>query len=205
MIKKEHIAAKIFRDLTWHFTGKDNELFLTFDDGPTPEITPWVLAALKEFNARATFFCIGKNVKKHLDLYNQILNEGHSVGNHSYTHIKGWKTSNQKYVESVQKAAQVIDSNLFRPPFGKIRPQQIGQLKQDFKIIMWDVFSRDYDSKLDKEKCLKNVLDFSESGSIIVFHDTLKAERNLKYVLPKVLKHFSEQGFVFNPIEFKSE
>lgn len=205
MIKKEHIAAKIFRDLTWHFTGKDNELFLTFDDGPTPEITPWVLAALKEFNARATFFCIGKNVKKHPDLYNQILNEGHSVGNHSYTHIKGWKTSNQKYVESVQKAAQVIDSNLFRPPFGKIRPQQIGQLKQDFKIIMWDVFSRDYDSKLDKEKCLKNILDFSESGSIIVFHDTLKAERNLKYVLPKVLKHFSEQGFVFNPIEFKSE
>lgn len=204
MLKKEHIAAKIFRDLTWHFTGKDNELFLTFDDGPTPEITPWVLAALKEFNARATFFCIGKNVKKYPDLYNQILNEGHSVGNHSYSHIKGWKTSNQKYVESVQKAAQVIDSNLFRPPFGKIRPQQIGQLKQDFKIIMWDVFTRDYDSKLDKEKCLKNVLDFSESGSIIVFHDTLKAERNLKYVLPKVLKHFSEQGFVFNPIEFKT-
>ncbi len=204
MLKKEHIAAKIFRDLTWHFTGKDNELFLTFDDGPTPEITPWVLAALKEFNAKATFFCIGKNVKKYPDLYNQILSEGHSVGNHSYNHIKGWKTSNQKYVESVQKAAQVIDSNLFRPPFGKIRPQQIGQLKQDFKIIMWDVFSRDYDSKLDKEKCLKNVLDFSESGSIIVFHDTLKAERNLKYVLPKVLKHFSEQGFVFNPIEFKT-
>ncbi len=204
MLKKEHIAAKIFRDLTWHFTGKDNELFLTFDDGPTPEITPWVLTALKEFNAKATFFCIGKNVKKHPDLYNQILNEGHSVGNHSYTHIKGWKTSNQKYVESVQKAAQVIDSNLFRPPFGKIRPQQIGQLKEDFKIIMWDVFSRDYDSKLDKEKCLKNVLDFSESGSIIVFHDTLKAERNLKYVLPKVLKHFSEHGFVFNPIEFKT-
>ncbi len=203
MLKKEHIAAKIFRDLTWHFTGKDNELFLTFDDGPTPEITPWVLATLKESNARATFFCIGKNVKKHPDLYNQILSEGHSVGNHSYTHIKGWKTSNQKYVESVQKAAQVIDSNLFRPPFGKIRPQQIGQLKQDFKIIMWDVFSRDYDSKLDKEKCLKNVLELSESGSIVVFHDTLKAERNLKYVLPKVLKHFSEQGFVFNPIEFK--
>ncbi len=205
MLKKEHIAAKIFRDLTWHFTGKDNELFLTFDDGPTPEITPWVLAALKEFNARATFFCIGKNVKKHPDLYNQILNEGHSVGNHSYTHIKGWRNSNKKYIQSVQKAAQVIDSNLFRPPYGKIRPQQTKQLKQDFKIIMWDVFAKDYNSKLDKEKCLKNVLDFSESGSIIVFHDTFKAERNLKYVLPKVLKHFSEQGFVFNPIESKAE
>lgn len=205
MLKKEHIAAKIFRDLTWHFTGKDNELFLTFDDGPTPGITPWVLTILKEFNARATFFCIGKNVKKYPDLYNQILNEGHSVGNHSYAHIKGWKTSSKKYVESVQKAAQLIDSNLFRPPYGKIRPQQTTQLKQDFKIIMWDVFAKDYDNKLDKEKCLKNVLEFSESGSIIVFHDTLKAERNLKYVLPKALKHFSEQGFVFNPIEFKSE
>lgn len=204
MLKKEHIAAKIFRDLTWHFAGKDNELFLTFDDGPTPEITPWVLTTLKEFNARATFFCIGKNVKKHPDLYNQILNEGHSVGNHSYAHIKGWKTSSKKYVESVQKAAQLIDSDLFRPPHGKIRPQQIGQLKKDFKIIMWDVFAKDYDNKLDKEKCLKNVLEFSESGSIIVFHDTLKAEKNLKYVLPKVLKHFSEQGFVFNPIEFKT-
>jgi len=203
MFKKEHIAAKIFRDLTWHFMGKDNELFLTFDDGPTPEITPWVLATLKEFNAMATFFCIGKNVKKYPELYNQILSEGHSVGNHSYTHIKGWKTSNQKYIESVQKAAQVIDSNLFRPPFGRIRPTQIAQLKKDFKIIMWDVFSSDFNSKLDKEKCLKNVLGFSESGSIIVFHDTLKAEKNLKYVLPKVLKHFSEQGFVFNPIEFK--
>lgn len=204
MLKKEHIAARIFRDLTWHFTGKDNELFLTFDDGPTPEITPWVLSTLKDFNARATFFCLGKSVQKYPKLYNQILNEGHSVGNHGYTHIKGWRTSNKKYINSVRKAAQVIDSNLFRPPFGRILPKQIEQLKQDFKIIMWDVLTRDYNSKLDKEKCLKNGLDFTESGSIIVFHDTLKAERNLKYVLPKVLKHFSEQGFVFNPIEFKT-
>jgi len=204
MLRIEHIAARIFNDLSWHFTGKDNELFLTFDDGPTPEITPWVLSLLKEFNAKATFFCIGKNVLKHPELFNLIIKEGHSVGNHSYSHIKGLLTSNKMYVQNVKKAARVIDSNLFRPPFGRIRPKQIAQLKQDFKIIMWDVFSRDYNRKLDKDKCLNNVIDITESGSIIVFHDTVKAEKNLKYVLPKVLKYFSEQGFVFNPIEFKT-
>lgn len=203
MLRKKHIVAKIFSDLSWHFTGKDNELFLTFDDGPTPEITPWVLSLLKEYNAKATFFCIGQNVQNYPELYNQILNEGHSIGNHTYSHIKGWLTGNKKYVRSVRKAAQFIDSNLFRPPFGRIRPKQIAQLKKDFKIIMWDVFSRDYNRKLDKDKCLNNVLDITESGSIIVFHDTTKAEKNLKYVLPKVLKHFSELGFEFNSIEFK--
>ncbi|MBU8892220.1 MAG: polysaccharide deacetylase family protein [Bacteroidales bacterium] len=201
MIRTERIAAKIVRDLTWHFTGRDNELFLTFDDGPTPEITPWVLSVLKDFNARATFFCIGKNVKKHPELYNQIINEGHSVGNHCYSHIKGWRTRNKKYIRSVEKAAQFIDSDLFRPPFGRIRPAQINRLKKKFNIVMWDVLSRDYNNKIDKEKCLQYVIDFSESGSIIVFHDTKKAEKKLKYTLPKVLKHFSEKGFSFNLIE----
>lgn len=203
MIKKEHVAAKIFRDLTWHFTGKDNELYLTFDDGPTPDITPWVLALLKEYDAKATFFCIGKNVKKYPEIYSQILNEGHSVGNHSYSHMKGWFTSNKRYIHNVKKAALFIDSNLFRPPYGKIRPRQVAGLKQNFKIIIWDVLTQDYNSKLDKEKCFKNILNRTDSGSIIVFHDTQKAEKNLKHVLPKVLKHYSDEGFVFNPIEFK--
>ena len=203
MLKKEHIAAKIFRDLTWHFTGKDNELFLTFDDGPTPEVTPWVLSTLKDFDARATFFCIGQNAEKYPDLYKQIINEGHSVGNHCYSHTKGWGANSKKYISSVRKAAEVIDSNLFRPPYGRIRPNQISQLKNDYNIIMWDVLSKDFDKNFDKEKCLKYVLDFSESGSIIVFHDTSKAERNLKYALPEILKHFTKQGFVFNPIEYK--
>jgi len=203
MIKKEHVAAKIFRDLTWHFTGKDNELYLTFDDGPTPGITPWVLALLKEYDAKATFFCVGKNVKKCPEIYSQILHEGHSVGNHSYSHMKGWFTSNKRYLHNVRKAAQLIDSNLFRPPYGKIRPKQVAGLKQDFKFIIWDVLTKDYNIKLDKEKCFKNILNRTDSGSIIVFHDTHKAEKNLKYVLPKVLKHYSDEGFVFNPIEFK--
>lgn len=203
MLKKEHIAAKVFRDLSWHFTGKDNELFLTFDDGPTPGVTQWVLSCLNEYDAKATFFCIGKNVKKYPALYKKILDEGHSVGNHTHTHTKGWFTRNKGYVQGVRKAARFIDSNLFRPPFGKIRPKQITYLKKEFKIIMWDVLTRDYNRKLDKEKCLKNALDHTESGSIIVFHDTLKAEKNLKYVLPQFLKHYSDLGYIFNPIEFK--
>ncbi len=204
MGKKEHIAAKVFRDLTWHFTGKDNELFLTFDDGPTPEVTPWVLSILKEYNAKATFFCVGKNVEEYPDLYQQILNDGHSVGNHSYSHLKGWRTSNKGYVDSAKKAGQIIQSNLFRPPYGQIRPKQISVLKQYFKIIMWDVMSKDYSKKVDEETCLNNVLDYAESGSIIVFHDTLKAEKNLRYALPKVLEHYSQNHYNFNSIEFSS-
>ncbi len=204
MFKKEHLAAKVFRDLTWHFTGKDNELFLTFDDGPTPEITKWVLSCLKEYNAKATFFCIGQNVESYPEIYQQILDEGHSVGNHSYSHLKGWRISNKGFVDSVRKTAQIIKSNLFRPPYGHIRPKQITVLKQDFKIIMWDVLSKDYSKKVNEKECLNNVLDYTESGSIIVFHDTEKAEKNLKHVLPRFLGHFTDQGYIFNPIEFKT-
>ncbi len=204
MLKKEHIAAKICKSLTWHFTGKDKELFLTFDDGPDPDITPWVLSILKDFDAKATFFCIGKNVEKYPDLYKQILKEGHSVGNHTYTHIKGWRVSPKKYVQNVQKASGLIKSDLFRPPYGRIRPKQIACLKKDYKIIMWDVLAKDYNRKLKREKCLQYILDYSESGSIIVLHDTIKAEKNLKFVLPELLNHFTKQEFIFNPIEFKT-
>ena len=139
MGKKEHIAAKVIRDLTWHFAGKDKELFLTFDDGPTPEVTAWVLDILKEYDAKATFFCIGKNVKKYPALFKRILDEGHSVGNHSFSHPKGWLVRNKKYYEDIDNAAELIDSNLFRPPYGKIGPFQIPKLRDDFKIIMLDV------------------------------------------------------------------
>ena len=204
MSKKEHIAAKVLRDLTWHFAGKEQELFITFDDGPTPEVTPWVLSVLKEYDAKATFFCIGKNVKKHPELYQQILNEGHSVGNHSYAHPKGWLVRNNRYYNDIDKAAELIDSDLFRPPFGKIGPFQIHKLKQDFRIIMWDVLSKDYDKNVSREKCFQNVMNYAESGSIIVFHDTTKAEKNLKYALPEMLKEFTEQGYTFNSIEYNS-
>ena len=200
MIKREHIAAKVFRDLIWHFVGKDQELFLTFDDGPDPDITPWVLSVLKDFNAKATFFCIGNKVEKHPGIYQQILNDGHSVGNHTYSHIKGWSTASKDYLEDVSKAENFIKSNLFRPPYGRIRPHQLRKIKKDYKIIMWDVLCRDYDEKVSNKECLDNAIEYAESGSIVVFHDTPQAESNLRYVLPKVLKHFTDEGFVFNSI-----
>jgi len=202
VIKKEHIAAKIFRDLTWHFAGLENELFLTFDDGPTPGITPWILSELDKYDAKATFFCIGGKVERYPELIQEILDKGHSIGNHGYLHMNGWKTGTEKYVSNVKRSANIIKSNLYRPPYGRIRPKQITELKKDFRIIMWDVLSRDYDSKVSEEKCLQNVMNYAESGSIIVFHDNEKAEKNLKYVLPKVLEHYSENDFVFNAMEY---
>jgi len=201
MIKKEHLAAKIFKDLTWHFAGKEDELFLTFDDGPNPEITPWILSVLEEYDARATFFCIGGKVEKYPDLFDQITESGHSVGNHGYLHMDGWVSNTERYVRNVHRAAGFINSNLFRPPYGRIRPRQAYQLKKDFRIIMWDVLSRDFDNNMSPEKCLDRVLTYTESGSIVVLHDNQKAEKNLKYVLPRVLDYFSTKGFVFNAIE----
>jgi peptidoglycan/xylan/chitin deacetylase (PgdA/CDA1 family) len=199
-MKAEHIGAIVYRDLIWNFHGKENELFLTFDDGPEPDITNWVLSVLKEYDAKATFFCVGNKVEKFPETYNKIINEGHSVGNHTYSHVKGWTTASKEYISNIEKASLFIDSNLFRPPYGRIRPHQIKALKKDYKIIMWDVLSKDYDSEVSNEECLKNVLDYAESGSIVVFHDKLKAQEKLKFVLPKVLKHFSEKGFTFNVI-----
>jgi len=202
MLKAEHMGAIVFRDLVWHFLGKENELFLTFDDGPEPEITPWVLSELKKFNAKATFFCVGNKVEKNPDLYNQILDEGHSVGNHTYSHIKGWATASKNYISDVEKAKEFIKSELFRPPYGRVRPHQLKQLKKDFKIIMWDVLSKDYDQKTTNEQCFKNVTEYAESGSIIVFHDNQKAQNNLYSTLPRVLEHYTEKGFIFNSISF---
>lgn len=199
-MKAEHIGAIVCRDLIWNFHGKEKELFLTFDDGPEPDITNWVLSVLKEYDAKATFFCVGNKVEKHPEIYNNIIAQGHSVGNHTYSHVKGWTTASKDYILDVEKASKFIDSNLFRPPYGRIRPHQLKVLKNDYKIIMWDVLSKDYDENVSNDDCLKNVLDYVESGSIIVFHDKLQAQEKLKFVLPKVLDHFTEKGFTFNAI-----
>lgn len=200
MLRREHLAAKVFKDISWHFIGRDKELFLTFDDGPDPNITPWVISILKEFDAKATFFCVGNKVEKHQATYQHILNNGHCVGNHTFSHIKGWSSASKDYLNDVKRAEKFIKTNLFRPPYGRIRFHQLKKIKKDYKIIMWDVLSRDYDKKISNEECLSNVIDYAESGSIIVFHDTPDAEGNLKYVLPKVLKYYSDKGFVFNSI-----
>lgn len=200
MLTKERLAARIFRELIWYFPQRDNEIFLTFDDGPTPEFTPWVLSVLKEYNARATFFCLGKKVEQNPGLFQQIKDEGHAVGNHSYSHLSGWKTKNQTYYKDVYKASEFIYSKLFRPPYGEIKLRQIKQLKGKYRIVMWDVLSYDYDPQITPQKCLRNVLKKATSGSIVVFHDKQKARKNLQYTLPRVLQHFSDKGFVFKPI-----
>lgn len=197
---KERIAAKIFKDLIWHFAGREKELYLTFDDGPTDEVTPWVLETLAKYKAKATFFCIGENVQSNPLMYNRILDEGHAVGNHSFSHLKGWITTNKDYIDDVKKATELIQSELFRPPYGRIKPAQSYVLKNDFYIIMWDVLTKDYDKDIDPEKCLNYVLNHSEGGSIVVFHDTQKAFKNLQYVLPKILEYYSEKDFSFKAI-----
>lgn len=197
---KERVAAKIFKDLIWHFAGREKELYLTFDDGPNEEVTPWVLDILAKYNAKATFFCVGENVLSNTEIYQRILDEGHSVGNHSYSHLKGWITTNKDYIDDVIKASEFIQSDLFRPPYGRIKPAQSYVLKNDYYIIMWDVLTKDYDQNIDPQKCLNYVLNHSEDGSIVVFHDTNKAYKNLQYVLPKVLDYYSEKKFQFKSI-----
>ncbi|MGE0090667.1 MAG: polysaccharide deacetylase family protein [Bacteroidales bacterium] len=203
MIRKERIAAHIFKDFIWHFAGHEKELYLTFDDGPNADVTPWVLETLAKYNAKATFFCIGENVMNNYAIYERIVAEGHSVGNHSFSHLKGWITSNKDYIDDIIKASEFIDSDLFRPPYGKIKPSQSFELKKDYYIIMWDVLTRDYDEDVNPDKCLQYVINHSEGGSIILFHDTLKAIKNLRFVLPRVLEHYSSKGFTFKAIEFE--
>lgn len=205
-IKTPWIAKQFFSSYVWSLPAADNVVYLTFDDGPHPTITPWVLDQLKQFDAKATFFCIGNNVEKYPDVFHKILEEGHATGNHTYHHLNGWKTDDEKYIEDVSAAAKIINTNLFRPPHGRIKRKQAKQIpgamhRGDTKIIMWDVLSADFDSSFSPEQCLSNVLENVSAGSIIVFHDSEKAFNNLKYVLPEMLKSLKERGFAFDKIE----
>jgi peptidoglycan/xylan/chitin deacetylase (PgdA/CDA1 family) len=208
-IKTPRILERLFSSYTWRFDTDRKEIFLTFDDGPTPEITPFVLKQLKQYNAKATFFCIGKNIENHPEIFHQILSEKHSVGNHTQNHLNGWKTKNINYLESVLKCEDVIfnladktkESKLFRPPYGRIKKSQAKEiLKRGYRIIMWNVLSADFDKSISKEKCLENVLKNTKKGGVIVFHDSLKASEKLQFVLPKVLEEFSKKGFSFKGI-----
>ena len=202
-IKTPWIAKKFFSSYVWSLPADENVVYLTFDDGPHPIITPWVLDQLKLFDAEATFFCIGNNVEEHPDVYQKILDEGHATGNHTYHHLSGWKTEDKKYVENVLAAAQLIKSNLFRPPYGRIKSKQAKKIADMLKakIIMWDVLSADFDSSFSPEQCLHNVLGNVSAGSIIVFHDSEKAFSNLRFALPETLRSLKEKGFVFKKIE----
>ncbi len=205
------VVKSLFPTLTWDIPTKSKDIYLTFDDGPTPKITSWVLDTLKKFDAKATFFCIGKNIETHPSIFQQIINDGHAVGNHTYNHVKGWKTKTKNYLDEVEQTQKIIDSynqeleirhqRLFRPPYGQITPKQVKKLQEEaYKIIMWNVLSVDWDNSLTVETCLKNVINHADSGSIIVLHDSVKASKNMMYVLPKVLEHFTKKGFTFKRI-----
>ncbi len=175
----------------------EKTIYLSFDDGPIPELTPWVLDQLKAYNAKASFFCVGENVKNHQQIYQRILREGHSIGNHSENHLNGWKTENKPYYRNIRKCADRINSPLFRPPYGKLKPAQMLLLSRYYKIVMWDVLSGDFDPTISNQQCLDNVLENMVDGSIVVFHDNIKSKEKLHFVLPKVLEQGKRLGYHF--------
>jgi len=201
LIKTPFWLRALYPNCTWKIPSKEKVIYISFDDGPHPEATPFVLEILKQYNAKATFFCIGNNVLKHPNVYESILQQGHRVGNHTYDHLNGWKTDLAKYIENIKDAANLIESDLFRPPYGRVTRKQIRTIQSDPNcpkhIIMWDVLSGDFDLNLTGEDCAKNVIQNTAPGSIIVFHDSQKAWDRMSVALPLVLAYFSKLGYQF--------
>ncbi|MDF3077352.1 MAG: polysaccharide deacetylase [Sphingobacteriaceae bacterium] len=197
LVKTPFWLRWLYPGLVWHKERSQKLIYLTFDDGPIPVVTPFVLKTLKAFNAKATFFCIGDNVQKHPDIYEQVLADGHRVGNHTFNHLKGWDTLDTEYLENVAKCAELVNSNLFRPPYGRAKKSQYSILNTRYSSVMWDVLSGDFDTSLKPEKCLKNVTRHTENGSIVVFHDSVKAFERLEYTLPRALEAWRTEGFQF--------
>lgn len=193
---------RLYYSFNWRMKSHGKSVYLTFDDGPTPEVTDWVLNELNKHNVKATFFLIGRNVERHPEIYERICKQGHAIGNHTYSHLKGWKTWGNEYINDVDLASQYIDSKLFRPPYGKIRQNQIRNLKKrGYKLFMWDVLSEDYNVERTPDECIHYVLEYTVAGSIIVFHDSIKASKNLYGALPIVLKTLTEQGYSFKKLK----
>ena len=197
-VKTPSIAKYLFPSLVWKKNTDQKKIWITFDDGPDEKVTPYLINVLAEFNIKATFFIIGNQAKKNPELVKLIINSGHKIGNHSFSHLNGFCTNNNKYFEDVEQAKKYIDSDIFRPPYGKITPFQIKNLKKDFKIIMWDIMSWDFKENISSNKIFRNVMDNVESGSIILFHNNLKSYENLKKSLKIILKKLKEQEYQFS-------
>nr|WP_314839058.1 polysaccharide deacetylase family protein [uncultured Flavobacterium sp.] len=203
-VKTNKLIKTLFSKWIWDIPNTKKVVYLTFDDGPTPEVTSWVLDELNKYNFKATFFCIGDNIRKYPVIFKKIISEGHAVGNHTFNHLNGWKTSTQNYIDNTELCQEIIDKNMqynsdskiFRPPYGKIKKAQSrALLKMGYKIIMWDVLSADFDGKITNEECLNNVIMNLQPGSIIVFHDSIKAFEKLKYVLPATLQYLQDNNY----------
>jgi len=198
LVKSPFILTEFSKkSILWKLPKNEKRIYLTFDDGPVPEVTPEVLDLLKAYNAKATFFMVGENVSRYPNLLERVLEEGHRVGNHTYNHLNGTKNGDTTYYRNIVLANQLIQSTLFRPPYGRIRPRQIQEIKKKYQIVLWSVLSGDFDVNISPEICLKNVIKHSKSGSIIVFHDSIKAKERMIYALKGTLDYFSKLGFEF--------
>ncbi len=183
--------------LIWQVPTSRKEVFLTFDDGPVPEVTPLVLEILNKYNVKATFFCVGENVQKYPDIYDLLIKDGHATGNHTFHHAKAWKTDYNSYLSEVEQCKELVNSSLFRPPHGQINRKIARKLRADYKIIMWSTLTGDYDKKVTGERCLKNAIKHTGPGAIIVFHDSIKARERMEYALPLYIEHCLKQGYSF--------
>ena len=201
LVKTPRIIDNLYAKRIWRMNEVEKVVYLTFDDGPIPEITPWILDRLNEYQAKATFFCVGENVLRHEDIYERILAEGHQVGNHTHKHLNASKYSDEQYFEDVEACAQVMDTSLFRPPYGRLGKQKEKHLlEKGYQIIMWDVLSGDFDPKVDGEKCFDNVIKHVQNGSIVVLHDNIKSIETIHFALPKILDHLTAQGYELKAI-----
>lgn len=204
IIKTPKLIRKLFPNYLWNKSRKKPYVYFTFDDGPIPEVTPWVMDTLKAHDMHGTFFCVGDNVRKHRAIYDRLISEGHSVGNHSYSHKSGWSTKADKYLDDVELCGSFVQSNLYRPPYGRLKPQQAEALRHNYRIVMWDILSGDFDQNITPEQCYQNVIQNLKPGSIVVFHDNIKSFDTLKTVLPKVIEYCKSKGLTSKAIKYNN-
>src|SRR3569833_2316459 len=203
LVKSPWLLKKLYPELIWDVKPGKPCIYLTFDDGPIPIVTPFVLNILKQYDAKATFFCIGDNVHKHPDIFEQVKNDGHAIGNHTYNHLKGWDTEDQAYLDNFLQADKLLDTKLFRPPYGRMKGSQLKLLQQakpGLQAIMWNVLSADFDINISPEKCLDNVIKRTKDGDIVLFHKNLKTRERMEYALPRAMEIWSKEGYSFCPI-----
>ena len=200
LVKTPKFIQSLFPNFTWKIPTQEKILYLTFDDGPLPDVTPWVLEQLEKFNAKATFFCVGDNIRKYTEIFQQVVEAGHAVGNHTFNHLNGWAADNIPFFHNVRRCARLVRSDLFRPPYGRLKPKQSQFLQRHYRIVMWDVLSGDFDPKISSTQCFHNVINNADNGSIVVFHDSTKAWDKLRSVLPDILQYYTEKGFRFEPL-----